>query len=144
MSAESKLRLKYNFFADMLEQRRAQEKGYITLKEAAKIADYSPDYIGQLIRSGKIRGEQVYANVAWVTTEEEIQSYLNDKGRVVSSEVVTPFFAHKLAKYILYVLIGLCGVFLIAMQYILFVSIDNGIERSYLSKTTEVSLSESI
>ena len=118
----------------MLEQRRAQEKGYITLKEAAEIAGYSSDYVGQLIRSGKIKGEQVYANVAWVTTEEEITAYLQDKGRKVSSEIITPFFANNAAKYFLYALIGLCGVFLIAMQYILFVSIDDGIERSYVSK----------
>ena len=65
----------------MLDQRRAEEKGYITLKEAAKLANYTPDYVGQLIRAGKIKGEQVYSQVAWVTTPEEVQAYLSDKSR---------------------------------------------------------------
>ena len=49
---------------------------YITLKEAAKISGYSPDYLGQLIRKGKLAGKQVYLNVAWVTTEKALRSYL--------------------------------------------------------------------
>ena len=125
----------------MLEERRAQEKGYITLKEAAALTSYSSDYIGQLIRSGKIRGEQVYSNVAWVTTEDEVFSYLKDKNRSVSTDVTTPFLVqqYNYLKYFLYALIGLCAVFLLAMQYILYVSIDNGIANSYLSETTESS-----
>lgn len=128
----------------MLEQRRAQEKGYITLKEAAALTNYSSDYLGQLIRAGKIRGEQVYSNVAWVTTENEVLAYMQDKNRSVDQSVTTPFFAKSYLKYILYTLIALCGVFILAMQYILYVSIDNGIASSYLSETTstaeEVSL----
>lgn len=122
----------------MLEQRRAQEKGYITLKEAAALANYSPDYVGQLIRAGKIKGEQVYSNVAWVTTEDEVIAYLKDKNRSVSSEVVTPFLAQQYLKYLLYILIVLCGAFLLVMQYILYVSIDNGIERSFLTDSSQV------
>lgn len=61
----------------MIDARRAKQKGFITLKEAAQVSNYSPDYIGQLIRSGKIEGEQVYMNVAWVTTKKEIMSYVN-------------------------------------------------------------------
>lgn len=53
----------------------AQEGGYITLKEASERFGYAPDYIGQLIRKGKIEGKQVYANVAWVTTEEAMEAY---------------------------------------------------------------------
>lgn len=120
----------------MLEQRRAQEKGYITLKEAASLANYSPDYIGQLIRAGKIKGEQVYSNVAWVTTEDEVLAYLKDKSRSVEQDVVAPFLAQQYLKYVLYLLILICGVFLLIMQYILYVSIDNGIERSFLSEVT--------
>jgi len=48
---------------------------YISLKEAAKISGYSPDYIGYLIRSGKIPGKQVYCNIAWMTTAEAVLSY---------------------------------------------------------------------
>ncbi|GIV28741.1 MAG: hypothetical protein KatS3mg027_2555 [Bacteroidia bacterium] len=56
-------------------------KNYITLKQAAEISGYSPDYIGQLIRQGKIAGKQVYCNIAWVTTEEEIKKYLETKAK---------------------------------------------------------------
>ena len=51
-------------------------KKYISLKEAGKISGYSADYVGQLIRSGKLEGKQVFSNVAWMTTEEALQKYL--------------------------------------------------------------------
>lgn len=54
-----------------------KEKKLISLKEAAEISGYSSDYVGQLIRAGKIYGEQVYSNVVWMTTEEEILAYKN-------------------------------------------------------------------
>ncbi len=60
---------------------------YITLKEAAKISGYSPDYLGQLIRKGKLAGKQVYLNVAWVTTEKALKSYLEEnKGGIRKSD----------------------------------------------------------
>lgn len=118
----------------MLEQRRAHKKGYITLKEAAALTNYSSDYIGQLIRAGKIKGEQVYSNVAWVTTEEEVLAYVEDKNRSVETVVTFPFFAQNYLRYFMYALIGLCAVFLLIMQYILYVSIDQGIVQHYLSK----------
>jgi hypothetical protein len=49
---------------------------YITLKEASKISGYTPDYLGQLIRKGKLSGKQIYLNIAWVTTEEALGEYL--------------------------------------------------------------------
>jgi hypothetical protein len=54
-----------------------KEEKMITLKEAATISGYSSDYIGQLIRSGKLYGKQVYCNVAWMTTKEAILAYKN-------------------------------------------------------------------
>ena len=51
------------------------DEEYISLKEAAQITGYSPDYIGQLIRSGKIIGKQVYTNVSWMTTAEAVLAY---------------------------------------------------------------------
>ena len=54
-------------------------KKYITLKEAARMSGYSADYLGQLIRQGKIYGKKVYLNVAWMTTEEEINRYLQQR-----------------------------------------------------------------
>lgn len=120
----------------MLEQRRAIEKGYITLREAAEFANYTPDYVGQLIRAGKIKGEQVYSNVAWVTTEDEIQAYLSDKGRVVSMSEDTHFFSHKIFRYFLYLLIALCALAILTFQYILYVSIDDHLESFFLSEIT--------
>jgi hypothetical protein len=35
-----------------------KSEGYLTLKEASDLYGYSPDYIGQLIRKGKINGKQ--------------------------------------------------------------------------------------
>ncbi len=55
--------------------KEAGEK-YITLKEASKMTGYSPDYLGQLIRKGKLEGKQVYLNVAWMTTERAVKDYL--------------------------------------------------------------------
>jgi len=57
-----------------------EEKNLISLKDAAKLSGYSPDYVGQLIRSGKIPGKQVYCNIAWMTTAEAVLSYKN-KGK---------------------------------------------------------------
>ena len=54
-----------------------KDSNLISLKEAADISGYSSDYIGQLIRSGKIFGEQVYSNVVWKTTEEAVLEYRN-------------------------------------------------------------------
>jgi len=108
----------------MLDQRRAEEKGYITLKEAAKLANYTPDYVGQLIRAGKIKGEQVYSQVAWVTTPEEVQAYLSDKSR--TAPVTQPIVGvlQNLPSFGVYVAIGICTAVILLMQYIFFVSGD--------------------
>ena len=47
----------------------------ISLREAAELSGYSADYVGQLIRAGKIPGKQVYCNIAWMTTAEAILDY---------------------------------------------------------------------
>ena len=53
-----------------------QKEKYISLKEASKISGYASDYIGQLIRQGKLPGKQVYSTVAWITTEESLRQYM--------------------------------------------------------------------
>jgi hypothetical protein len=53
------------------------EKNLISLKEAAKESGYSADYIGQLIRAGKIPGKQVYTNISWMTTAQAVLDYKN-------------------------------------------------------------------
>jgi len=60
------------------EERKA---GYISLKEASERFGYSQDYLGQLIRKGKLEGKLVYSHVAWVTTADAIQKYIDDGNR---------------------------------------------------------------
>jgi hypothetical protein len=56
-----------------------QNKAYISLKEAAEISGYSPDYVGQLIRNGKLPGRQVFQQVVWMTSEEDLREYMDKK-----------------------------------------------------------------
>ncbi len=62
-----------------MELENQEQKGLISLKEASKISGYSSDYIGQLIREGKISGKQVYSNVQWMTSAKEVLNYKNIK-----------------------------------------------------------------
>jgi len=118
----------------MLEQRRAEEKGYITLKEAAQISNYSPDYIGQLIRGGKIRGEQVYNNVAWVTTEDEVRAYMQNKSRtVLQSQNNYEALAQRVFLYALYGVIAFFLLALLILQYIFYVTFDDSLTDRQLS-----------
>ncbi len=118
----------------MLDQRRAQEKGYITLKEAAEFCDYSPDYIGQLIRAGKIKGQQVYSNLAWVTTVEDIEAYTNSKvgtkKNTISEKLYNFLFSKDFPKLLLYIIIIVLIIFLLIIQYILYVSVDKILTKS--------------
>lgn len=52
-----------------------KDKKYISLKEAAKLLGYHPDYIGYLIRKGKIKGRKVYGSTAWFVNKEEVLAY---------------------------------------------------------------------
>ncbi len=63
-----------------------KQAGYITLKEASERFGYAPDYIGQLIRKGKVEGKQVYANVAWMTTAEAIEEYMSQEKRTAKTD----------------------------------------------------------
>jgi|GEM_PF-2187298 len=129
----------------MLDQRGAEEKGFITLKEAAKIANYTPDYVGQLIRGGKIKGEQVYSNVAWVTTEDEIHAYMIDKTRTVeSSSGGISATVQQFSSYVLYGVIAFCAITLLFMQYVLYVSIDAGISGVYTSEVADIQFEEEV
>ena len=53
----------------------AKKQKFISLKEAAKLTGYAPDYIGSLIRKGKLTGKKVYSGVSWMTAEEDIKKY---------------------------------------------------------------------
>ena len=130
-----------------------QEK-HISLKEASRISGYAPDYIGQLIRSGKLEGKQVYANVAWMTTESAIRAYVSGShGGEVSREI--PRFEggskfvmskkfHRLFRGLLYAVIGLSVIFMMFLFYLLSVSIDRRIQQSSLQKIEEARRESSI
>lgn len=121
----------------------AREHEFISLKEAAQISGYSSDYVGQLIRSGKLPGKQVFSNVAWMTTKDAVLAYLNKEKK--SDESETPyqraigFFSSlegvsTMYTYIMYVLVGFAALFLLFLVYILSVSIDHKIEEWYLER----------
>lgn len=108
----------------------------ISLREAAKISGYSSDYIGQLIRSGKLEGKQVFSNVAWMTTEAAVLSYLSkneDKRPASTLDLRERIFSQEaLAWYYLLAsgfLIALTSVFILFLAYVTAVGIDHKIEQ---------------
>jgi hypothetical protein len=115
---------------------------YITLKEASKISGYTPDYLGQLIRKGKLPGKQIYLNVAWVTTEDALEEYLGkDKtagarsGRMsdVRRRIRRWFAAHssgeaivRLARRLIYMVIFALVLLCLFLLYAIFVNLFKG------------------
>ncbi len=113
---------------------------HISLKEAAAISGYSPDYIGQLIRAGKLPGEQVFLNVAWVTTENAVRDYIESskKGSTANTafitwknRVFTPEDLETIYKVVLGGAITLAGIFILFLGYVLSVTVDHHISQSY-------------
>ena len=129
---------------------------YITLKEAAKISGYAPDYIGQLIRKGRLPGKQMYCTVAWMTTEEALKDYIqknqNGKGNPLVKEgllekfrqiKIRLLFEIKLAqlyKTVLYSAIILSVGFSLLLFYILSVNIEKKLEQRALEKIENIEL----
>ena len=119
---------------------------YISLKEAAKISGYSPDYVGQLIRSGKISGKQIYTNVSWVTTEDAILSYLKDekKGKVRSGSqsyrvkdfALSAEALDKINECVAWTGIGLLGIFIVILISVFAISADHRISDEYIQTAT--------
>jgi hypothetical protein len=127
--------------------RQRGDKQYITLKEAAQRSGYSADYIGQLIRSGKLSGKKVYTNVAWVTTQEELDAYLDRRNAETAPERSTAAERIRcrlrrarsalhpdslLARGLqgaLYLSIGVSVVALLALFYVFSVTVDEMLEQ---------------
>jgi len=123
---------------------------YITLKEAAKISGYAPDYIGQLIRKGKLPGKQMYCTVAWMTTEESIKQYMQksaekqenpsltdkiqEKFQQIKTRILLEIKLAQLFKTILYFAIILSVIFSLLLFYIFSISIEKKIEQRALEK----------
>ena len=122
-----------------LNMRNGKNDKHITLKEAAEISGYSPDYLGQLIRSGKLKGEQVFSNVAWMTTEKEILSYVKQKNGSRSAKPKISIFDQiikrilawdwdKIYTRILYVVIATMVLFIIFLFFIFSVNFEKRLE----------------
>ena len=116
-------------------------EGYITLKEASELFGYSPDYIGQLIRKGKIEGKRVYANVAWMTTKNTLDEYLaRERGAPTKNEETS--FVQQLmrlfvseqsmffATWFLRALIPVLVAALLVIFYFVSISIDHKLTKS--------------
>lgn len=129
-----------------------ENKKYITLKEAAKISGYAPDYIGQLIRKGKLPGKQVYCTIAWMTTAEAIAGYMqknqgkgenknmslreksSEKLQQIKANVLFEIKLAQLYKTVLYISIILSIGFSLLLFYIFSVSLDNKLEQRAIQK----------
>ncbi len=137
------------------EMHKMIKEQYISLKEAAKISGYTTDYLGQLIRKGKIPGKQVYCNIAWMTTEEGLREYMEKnsgkngsqtnlslKERVVEKirQAKIKFFEHKKPsdwfRMALYFVVAASLLFSFLLFYIFSVNLEKKLEQSAIKKAT--------
>ncbi len=68
-------------------------KRYISSRRAAKEHRYHSDYIGQLIRGGKVVGEKV--GRSWYVEAQSLEAYL--RGEISKGEISTPAVEEKIA-----------------------------------------------
>ena len=68
-------------YRDRKEKSRYREEEYISLKEAAQVSGYAPDYIGYLIRTRKIQGKKMSSEFGdyWVVSGEELARYQTER-----------------------------------------------------------------
>jgi hypothetical protein len=59
-------------------------KKFISLKEAAKIFGYHPDYIGYLIRKKRIPGKKKYSEGIWEISRRQVFKYLRKKHKKIN------------------------------------------------------------
>jgi len=134
----------------LLNNNMATEKELISLKEAAKLSGYSADYVGQLIRAGKITGKQVFSNVAWMTTEEAVIEYVQKEKKGVTQEeksvwrsirdrILSPEFLVSMYSGVSWVVIVLLGLFILGMYTVFVVSVDHRITQKYQQKAIDLS-----
>jgi hypothetical protein len=76
-------------------------KDYISLKEAGRISGYHPDYIGALIRSGKVKGKKI--GKTWMVSESDVRTHFSRKHYAPISK---KFFTIKKLIFILVIIIG--------------------------------------
>ncbi|MBP9669526.1 MAG: hypothetical protein KBE09_04530 [Candidatus Pacebacteria bacterium] len=121
----------------------AKEPEYISLKEAAKISGYTADYLGQLIRGGKLPGKQVFSNVAWVTTEDAVYEYVRNGRKQDDAALQQVSFSERMMQpevlgivyaVMSWTVIAVLGIFILFLGYVLAVSVDHRIERAYMAQ----------
>ena len=61
-------------------------KWYISSRRAAKENGYHADYLGQLIRSGKVKGQKV--GRSWYVSADSLSEYLEKEGSTVPKEIL--------------------------------------------------------
>ena len=126
----------------------AKEKEYISLKEAAKMSGYSSDYVGQLIRSGKLSGKQVFSSVVWMTTEEAMLQYLQKEKKSKNSVstsyglkdiIFTSEGLARLYSVVTWAVIGIFVLFIVLLVSVFSVSIDHSINQKYQQQASDTS-----
>lgn len=140
--------------AEQKNQENLIPEGHITLKDASKISGYAPDYIGQLIRKGKLYGRQVYINVAWVTTEEALKEYMESEkggGTVVeyASRSISAWWQKNINKFmsearltlllrsVLYFGMVIAAIFAIILFYVLSVNIEQRLQKEAVERAMQ-------
>jgi hypothetical protein len=117
-------------------QKKPNNSGkFITLKEAAKISGYAPDYLGQLIRKGKLKGKRVFLNEAWVTTEEDVRTYLASDGKNKHYSATAFFETNKFKqtiRIVLYVCLALSMLLVLFLFYAFSSILDNTLQQNAL------------
>jgi len=115
------------------------------------MSGYAPDYIGQLIRKGRLPGKQVYCTVAWMTTEAAVRQYMrnaqgNKGGKLTFKGRLTEGFQQiktwamlqmrlaKMFRVALYFVIILSVGFSLLLFYIFSVSFDNKLQKNAIEK----------
>lgn len=78
---------------------------YISLKKASEISGYHYDYLGQLIRKGKIEGKRIGRN--WFVPENEVKKLFS----APSSKILSSVSKSKLAIITLILIISISFVF---------------------------------
>lgn len=119
-----------------------QKDTYISLKEASQISGYAPDYIGQLIRSGKLPGKQVYTNIAWMTTEEAIREYMERRqsgSDAVSAreKILTLFKNEKKLRGLFKIVVFIALMVLLALAVLLFYIFSASLEERLNDKAVQ-------
>lgn len=120
------------------------EKKYISLKEAGELSGYSSDYLGQLIRNGKLEGKQVFLNVAWMTTENAVMKYMSEsKGGTprelgfwekVKKNFLTPETLSSLYEVVTWAVLTVFVLFGLLLFYVFAVAVDQRLETNYVQK----------